>query len=306
MRVILCVIILTILACKKPMNENKEPYAVVLGVAQDAGYPQAGCEKDCCKEAWKDYTKRRYISSLAIVDPVTKQQWIFDATPDIKFQLNLLEEISNINPISGVFITHAHIGHYTGLLQFGREVMGCSNLPVFCMPRMGNFIKTQAPWNQLVKINNINIKSIQNDSLITLNERISVTPLLVPHRDEYSETVGYKIITNKKKLLFIPDIDKWEKWDVNIKTLIKEIDYAFLDGTFYNDGELERDMSEIPHPFVKESMSIFSDLSKSEKEKIHFTHFNHTNPLLIAGSSARAQVIKEGFNIAEQGQIVKL
>ena len=288
------------------MKENeKNPYIVVLGVAQDAGYPQAGCNKDCCKDAWEDPAKRKNVSCLALVDPISKEQWIFDATPDVKFQLQLLEKKSGINPLSGVFITHAHMGHYTGLMHFGREVMGCNNLPVYCMERMQNFIKTNAPWDQLVKIENIKLKLLRNDSAIELNQRISVTPFLVPHRDEYSETVGYKIKANNKSLIFIPDIDKWEQWETDITELIKKVDYAFLDATFYKNGELKRDMSEILHPFVEKSMELFSELSEKDKAKVHFIHCNHTNPLLQEGSNAQKEVIKKGFNFAKEGQVIR-
>ena len=127
---------------------------------------------------------------------------------------------------------------------------------------------------------------------------------MVPHRDEFSETVGYEIMINNKSLIFIPDIDKWEKWETDISELIKKVDYTFLDATFYKNGELKRDMSEIPHPFAEESMALFSTLSDSDKQKVHFIHFNHTNPLIIDGSTAQEEVLKRGFNIAKEGQIL--
>ncbi len=306
MRITLIIIILAFLACNKPMiKKEKNPYVIVLGVAQDAGYPQAGCNKNCCKDAWEDHSKRKNVSCIALVDPISKEQWIFDATPDVKYQLQLLEKKSGINPLSGIFITHAHIGHYTGLMQFGREVIGSKRLPVYCMERMESFIRSNAPWDQLVKIQNINLKLLKNDSIIVLNERINITPFLVPHRGEYSETVGYKINANKKSLVFIPDIDKWEQWNTNIIELIKKVDYAFLDGTFYENGELNRDMSEIPHPFVKESIELFSKLPLYDKQKVHFIHMNHTNPLLLEGSVAQKEVEQKGFNVAKEGMIIR-
>lgn len=294
-------------SCNQPMKENTEiPYIVVLGIAQDAGYPQAGCNKDCCKKAWSDPAKRKNVSCIALVDPVSKEQWLFDATPDIKFQLYMLEKISEINSLSGVFLTHAHIGHYTGLMHFGKEVMGTNNLPVFAMERMQYFLRNHAPWNQLAKINNIKLKELTTLTPVILNERITVTPFLVPHRDEYSETVGYKISTNKKSLIFIPDIDKWHVWEQDIKDLVKTNDYAFLDATFYKNGELDRDMGQIPHPFVVETMNLLSNLEDKDREKVHFIHLNHTNPLLLENSKEKKEVFKKGFNIAKEGQTIKL
>ena len=105
-------------------------------------------------------------------------------------------------------------------------------------------------------------------------------------------------------MIFIPDIDKWDRWDKDISEIISKVDYAFLDATFYKNGEIKRDMSEIPHPFVEESMHLFSNLSANDKKKIHFIHFNHTNPLLIEGSDAQKEVSDKGFNLAKEGQII--
>lgn len=306
MKIRILLIFICFITCNHEMQKPKEPYIIVLGTAQDAGYPQANCKKKCCSNAWDNPENRKFVSCLALIDPISNKQWLFDATPDIKFQLHLLEKTSNLNPLDGIFLTHAHIGHYTGLMQLGREVMGVKNLPVYAMSRMESFLRNNAPWNQLINIQNINIMPLSIDSSIHLNKRISITPLVVPHRDEYSETVGYKITSENKSLLFIPDIDKWETWDTNIIDLIKEVDYAFLDGTFYKNGELNRDMSEIPHPFVMQSMELFKNLSNYNKSKIHFIHFNHTNPLLQNKSVEKQEVKNKGFNIAEEGMIISL
>ena len=279
-------------------------YVMVLGVAQDAGYPQMNCKKDCCRAAWENPSLQRNTSCLAILDPTTNDQWIIDATPNIKEQLQLLKSKTGTEKINGVLLTHAHIGHYTGLMHLGREVMGTNNTPVFAMPRMKKFLEENGPWNQLVELKNISLQALKSDSTINLNENIKVTPFLVPHREEFSETVGYKIMINNKSLIFIPDIDKWERWATDINELIQKVDYAFLDATFYKNGELSRDMSKIPHPFVQESMELFSTLTKTDKKKVHFIHFNHTNPLLIEASSAKNEVLKNGFNLAKEGQII--
>ena len=293
-------------ACISEKNSPTEnPYIMVLGIAQDAGYPQINCQKDCCKNAWKNPSLQKFTSCLAIIDPATKQQWIIDATPNIKNQLHLLKKQTGKGSVDGVLLTHAHIGHYTGLIHFGKEVMGANKIPVFAMPKMKKFLKRNGPWSQLVEFENIRLQELKSDSIFNLNKDIKVKPFLVPHRDEFSETVGYEIKIKNKILIFIPDIDKWEKWNTDINSLIKKVDYAFLDGTFYKNGELKRDMREIPHPFVEESMQLFFELPKEDKKKVHFIHFNHTNPLLIKGSADTEEVIKKGFSIAEQGQVIK-
>ena len=282
------------------------PYLMILGITQDTGYPQINCSESCCEVAWDKTKLKKMTTSLAIVDPISNQQWILDATPNITEQLHLLNKTSGIKNIEGIFITHAHIGHYTGLMYFGKEGMNTSKIPVYVMPKMKKFLEKNAPWSQMVKSKNISLNIIKDQSYIQLNERIRITPFLVPHRDDYSETVGYKIQTKSKSSIFIPDIDKWEIWDKDIISIVKDTDYAFLDGTFYKNGELNRDMSQIPHPFIEESMELFSKLPNRDKNKIYFIHMNHTNPLLIENSKEKNKVIKNGFNIAVQGTCLNL
>ena len=289
----------------KKENLRKDPYVMVLGIAQDAGYPQVNCKMKCCKKAWRNVALHKMATSLAIIDPTSNQQWIIDATPDIKKQIQLLNNETKIENLNGVLLTHAHIGHYTGLMYFGREALATKALPVFTMPKMKKFLEKNGPWSQLVDLNNIKISLLKSNSTFNLNDNIEITPFSVPHRNEFSETIGFKIVINNKSLIFIPDIDKWEKWKIDICELIQNIDYAFLDGTFYKNGELKIDMSEIPHPFVEESMNLFSKLSLKDKKKIYFTHLNHTNPLLINNSRAQKEVFKNGFNIAIEGQRIE-
>ena len=284
----------------------KSPFIVVLGITQDAGYPQIGCDKECCKKYWDKKIAKQKVSCLALFDPATNQKWIFDATPDLTEQLHDADVLQKGN-LSGIFLTHAHIGHHTGLMYLGREALNTKEVPVYAMPRMHDYIKNNGLWSQLISLNNIKLQKLKADSSIKLTDKISVTPILVPHRDEFSETVGYSIKTEKKTLLFIPDIDKWQKWDRDIRQMVKSHDDLFIDGTFYKDGELPgRNMSEVPHPFVQESMELFKDLTSTEKQKIWFIHFNHTNPLIDKSSKEYKEVKSRGFNIAIEGSRITL
>ena len=295
-RIVIFLVIFSIFFAANINKSSTNPYVIVLGIAQDGGAPHAGCIKECCEEKWDNPTQHARVSSIAIVDPATKESWIIDATPDFALQLTAID-----NQLSGIFLTHAHIGQYTGLIHLGREVMGAKEIPVYAMPKMKTFLESNGPWNQLVALNNISINGISDKEKINLNERLSITPFLVPHRDEYSETVGYKIQGPNQSLVFIPDIDKWQKWDQDIKEVVNNNTYSLLDGTFYDIDELPgRDMSEIPHPFIVESMDIFNDIVN--KSGIYFIHLNHSNPALDSNSNAFDNIKKNGFHIAERGQ----
>ncbi len=300
-----------VFSCNSPQEYHRtkhpvdQPYLVVLGVAQDAGYPQAG-QRDEFRLIEEGKRKKQHTVSLCLVDPVSKKRYLFDATPDFREQLEMADKFSTptLYPYDGIFLTHAHIGHYTGLMHIGFEAMGASAVPVYAMPRMKNFLGTNGPWSQLVNFKNIVIQSLQDSTTVELPSSIKVMPFTVPHRDEYSETVGFKITVNGKHMVFIPDIDKWETWDVDIREVVKENDYILIDASFYKDGELPgRDMSKIPHPFTTESMELLKDLSPNDKGKVYFIHINHSNPILDEKSKEHREVFDLGFKVALEGQI---
>ena len=288
--------------------EERAPYIYILGVAQDAGFPQAGCYKPHCMPGWNDPEKKINVTSLGLIDPTSKKKYIFEATPNFPEQLFLLEQEAPSDDFSlnGIFITHAHIGHYTGLMYLGREAMGANGLPIYVMPNMEQYLRENGPWSQLIALNNISLIPLRNDHSEVLNN-LKVTPFLVPHRDEFSETVGYSIQGPKKTALFIPDINKWSQWKENILERIQLVDYALIDATFYDNNELPgRDMSKIPHPFVVETMATLSLLPREQREKVWFIHMNHTNPLLNVNSDQAQGVRAQGFNIATTGLHLKL
>ncbi|MGY8946550.1 MAG: MBL fold metallo-hydrolase [Flavobacteriales bacterium] len=293
------------LSCQTP-NKNtestdKEVFIKILGTIQDGGMPHLGCSKKCCKDYYSQGFSKKRVVSIGISNIKHNKHYLIEASPDINHQLKDLLKDNNLSKsLDGIFITHAHMGHYSGLLNLGRESFNSVSVPLFVMPKMHEFISLNGPWDQLVKLKNVDLKNISNNREEILEDNLSIVPFLVPHRDEYSETVGYKIIGPSKTALFIPDIDKWEKWKTSIVELVKEVDYAFLDGTFYDAKEINnRDISEIPHPFIIESLELFKDLSLVDKNKVYFIHLNHTNPAIDKSSDPFKNIISKGFNVAD-------
>lgn len=294
----------------KVNNSGAEISLIVLGNVQDGGSPHIGCTKDCCKNLFENPDVNRKVVCLGLVDQINQKSFMFDATPDFPEQMKMLKNHAvyeaNETP-DGIFLTHAHIGHYTGLMYLGKEAMGATDVAVYGMPKMSTFLEDNGPWSQLISQKNIVLNSINDKEKISVSSLVHVTPLIVPHRDEFSETVGYKIQGPNRTALFIPDIDKWEKWNLDIIKEINEVNYAFIDATFFDAEEVNhRDISEIPHPFIVESMNLFKDFSSNEKQKIHFIHFNHTNPALNPESSQTKQILNKGYHIARVGDVFPL
>jgi len=314
MRVFLYFITLSLLFVSCNSKQNKKDsvsgnqYITVLGVAQDAGFPHVNCNKECCQAYYDGKESKKLIVCLGLVDLENNKKYIFDATPDFTQQIQILKanHLDNGHVIDGVFLTHAHMGHYTGLMYLGFEAMGSKNIPVYVMPKMKSYLESNGPWSQLVTLNNINLNEMKNDSAVVLSHDLKVTPFLVPHRDEYSETVGYKIQGKQKSALFIPDINKWLLWERSIVEEVKKVDYAFIDATFFKEGEISRPMKDIPHPFIEETVKLFGEESLETKSKIYFIHLNHTNPALKEKSALKDSIQNLGYHFAIEGTLFSL
>jgi pyrroloquinoline quinone biosynthesis protein B len=191
-------------------------------------------------------------------------------------------------------------------MYLGREAMNAKDLPVYVLPRMKKFLEMNGPWSQLVRLKNITLRTLSLAKETSMGSLMSMETFTVPHRDEYSETAGFRIDTKGKDFLFIPDIDKWTKFNGDIVKMVNAVDHAFLDATFYSAGELPgRNAEEIPHPTVKESMQYFGgNFDINIKKKICFIHFNHTNPL-IRKKDLRDDLRNNGYEVAEEGMIFR-
>lgn len=292
---------------KKRIQET-DVLVKVLGTAQDGGIPQLGCYCKNCLRAREQPGFARLISSLGLFDLEEGSFFLLDATPDIRDQCQAAhqrldkEKSGTMNLPQGLLLTHAHIGHYTGLMFFGYESVSASGLPVYCSERMKSFLANNGPWSQLVNLENISLRTLSGEKNLSLTSRISITSFRVPHRDEYSDTLGFVISGPKRNLLYIPDIQDWQTWKKSIEEEVKKVDFALLDGTFYGPEELPgRDLSRIGHPFIKTSVRLLIKTAKKGKTRIYFTHLNHSNLALDPESSARKRIEAEGFGLAEEG-----
>ena len=293
------------------------PFLRALGTVQDGGLPHAGCSCVRCEAArHQPVSQRRRVASLALIDPRSDEKVLIDATPDIRDQLWALRDIgeqpqgrTDRDPLDGVLLTHAHMGHYTGLMHFGREALHTRELPVFCTPRMAAFLRGNGPWSQLVELGEIALREVAPGTPFhPLGDRgISVESLSLPHRDEYSDTVAFIVRGPSRGALYVPDTDTWDRWDPPLLEVLESIDVALLDATFYSADELPgRDPSEIPHPLVTASMDLLQSRVDAGTLEVWFTHLNHSNPLLEADSAARREVERRGFRVLREGDAIGL
>jgi pyrroloquinoline quinone biosynthesis protein B len=287
------VLLAALAAATKPSPSPVE--AIVLGVAQDGGVPHLGCSQDLCRRARRDPALRRSVASLGLIDSSAGKRFVIDATPDFGIQVDRLDGLPD-----AILLTHAHIGHFLGLAQLGREVLNARRVPVYCTPSMGRFLRDNRPWSRLVATENIEIREIEPGVEFELTAQLHATAMRVPHRDEDSDTVAFLIRGPSRKLLWLPDIDKWEKWDRQIEDVVRSVDIAFLDGTFFSADEIPgRSIADIPHPLVPETVDRLATAAVPPG-RVCFVHLNHTNRLYW-DKAAVASLARRGFCVAKEG-----
>ncbi len=297
----------TLLGPRLAWGRRADPYLLVLGVAQDGGMPQTGCYAPRCDRA-REREQPRYVSSLAIVEPDAGRYYLVDASPDLRQQMDLIDDpgfrprAQARRPFDGIFLTHAHMGHYLGLAHLGREGLGIAPTPCYCSPEMAGFLASNGPWSLLVDEGRLDLRPVEFDRWYEIDNSLSAMATPVPHRPEFSDTVGWTFRGPNRSVLYLPDIDSWEAWDRDVAEVVRAVDVALLDASFYSPGEVPgRNIEDIPHPMVPHTMDLLQEVARGESEVV-FIHLNNTNPALDEASAEAREVVRRGFSVASEGQ----
>ncbi len=268
--------------------------------------PQAACVSAACEAARRDPSKRQLAASLALALPAG-EVWLVDATPDIREQLEvaiaMARELGGSptprRPIAGVLLTHGHMGHYLGLAHFGFEAAHTDAIPVHGSASMLALLRDNAPWDQLVRLRNIELHEATPLMLGTIH----AVPVTVPHRAEYTDTIAWRFEGERNTVLYIPDTDPWVKHE-NPGALFDGVDVALVDATFASMDELPgRDLAEIAHPTVASTIELLGDRVARDELDVVLIHLNHSNPLLEASERS---ALPQGFSVAHAGLEVAL
>ena len=279
----------------------------VLGTAQDGGFPQPGCIRECCQRVRSNEALRRYPVSLGIMGSDGSTHLI-EASRYMGEQFEIWDGYgSSEEQLSSLSITHAHLGHVDGLGLFGKEVMGFKHLKVHCSQSVAALIERNPMWHALCNQGVIQPKIWAPNVAFEPSQGCGFTirAIPVPHRDELSDNHALLIESDDQNLLFMPDHDTWDDTLVgaSIRQWLRDlsVNIALIDGTFWDQNELKnRDMSEIPHPTVCESLERLGPKQDADVD-IRFIHLNHTNPLCNPESNESNKLASNGWLVANEG-----
>ncbi|MBF92771.1 MAG: hypothetical protein CMB78_03240 [Euryarchaeota archaeon] len=283
----------------------------IIGISQDGGVPQAGCDCVNCESAILDPRQKLHPVSCAIRGSDGSLHLI-EATRDLAEQLSIASRALGMGVTSvpdTISLTHAHLGHIDGIGQFGKESMGLRNLPLYASQSVTDVLYTREAVSPFM------INVIEPGVAFSPSEScgFTFTMVPVPHRDEFSDTHAILVEGPRSNLLFLPDHDEWSQTlefhgCVGIKQWLASmgVDFALLDGTFWDKGELiGRDIREVPHPSISETLEMIGDREDGDPE-VNFIHINHTNPVLDRESIQYKDVISRGWSIGMQGTSISL
>lgn len=290
-------------------HQSSKISAVVLGIMQDAGMPHIGCRCSRCLDAFDHPERAGRAVCLALIDETAAPAnvWLIDATPDIGRQLNDLAfalgshpgRANRLRPPSGILLTHGHMGHVGGLSQLGPEGMAVTDLPIYASEGLAAVIRGSDVWRPLLA--GLAWRALTAGVAVALGPTLKVTPLAVPHRDEWGTgTFAFLVEGPSRSLLYAPDIDNWDQWP-EARAVVASADVVLVDGTFYDAAELGG-RSPVAHPLVPDTLAHFGEMAS----KLVLIHLNHTNPALDEGSAERENVYRAGASVAQQGQVYYL
>lgn len=273
---------------------------VVLGSGQDGGVPQTGFHPSAGPP--------RTATSIAVVTREGSAV-LLDASPDLRTQQRRLLDTDpwygsrrSGSAFDAVFLTHAHMGHYTGLVHFGPEAHNTDRLPVYMTESMGKYLTANQPWSRLFRLGNLESRIIRAGESVNPVAGVSIRPFLVPHRAEFTDTVGFSITAPGLSVCYLPDIDAWEPWKEAMEVLAAH-SVVLVDGTFYDESEPSgRSSDEVPHPPIRESLDRFAEIANSTD--VIFIHLNHSNPAADPESGAARMVRDRGYRIAVDGMSI--
>ena len=271
----------------------------VLGIAQDGGRPQPGCQRPCCQ----DLSAADYRSPVSLgIKTENGTTILIEATRDLGRQLITFGESS----IDHLFLTHAHLGHVDGLGLFGRETMSARGIPLHSSPSMQNLIKSTPAWALLLEQGVFDLTEIGHVEI----DDVVTESIAIPHRAELSDMHAFVIRGKEHSVLFLPDHDSWDQTlsahnASSIREWLNNLDitHALLDGTFWSGDELQgRDMSVVPHPTIQDSLARLGQKQTGDPE-IFFTHLNHTNPAHQQGSAEYQNIVQLGWRVSVEGEM---
>ena len=296
--------------------------AIVLGSAAGGGFPQWNCRCQVCRLAWQGDVRVRPRTQASLAVSADGEDWVLiNASPDLPNQLRQAKPLhprtgTRGSPIKAVVLTGGEIDQVAGLLSL----------------REREPFTVCATAATLAALADNAIFGVLAPDLVTRRAAVPGEPLKLPggleaqlftvpgklplylegeNPETASETaanVGVEISAGGARITYVPGA-------AAVTTAMSErmarADLVLFDGTLFRDDEMiasgtgtktGRRMGHMPIDGEDGSLAALCGIAGRRI----YVHINNTNPILVDGSPERAQVERQGWEIAEDGMEIVL
>jgi pyrroloquinoline quinone biosynthesis protein B len=296
--------------------------AIVLGSAAGGGVPQWNCTCPVCRLAWVGDVRVPLRTQASLAVTTDGQSWVLvNASPDLGQQIRQTKALQPHSamrgtPVKAVVLTGAEIDQIAGLLTLReRECFTIhASAAVLAVLADNPILNALAP--ELVT------RSIAELSApLELPGGLQAELFSVPGKAPlYLENVsakengfdeanaGLELCAGGGRLVYVPAA---AALTAAMRERLARADVVLFDGTFFHDDELKRaeagskTASRMGHmPIAGEGGSLAA-LAGLPSRRIYI-HINNTNPILVQGSPERAEVERQGWEIAKDGMEIVL
>ena len=304
---------------------------VVLGSAAGGGYPQWNCNAPLSKAARDGSIKTKWRTQASIAVSADGERWLLvNASPDLRQQLLQTKVLwprraPRHSPIDAVLLTSGEIDHVAGLLSL-RESQAFT---LWATPRILEILGENAIFGALnpdyvarktFPLGRVFEPAGAHGALGFTVEAFPVpgkVPLFLESRNQGNlggmpeETVGLEVAAkgSSARFHYIPGCARMTP---ELRERLKGSALVFFDGTLWQNNEMidlgigPKTGARMGHMNISGAdgtMAAFADLDV--KRKI-FIHVNTTNPVLDEGSPERAEITRQGWDVAEDGMRIAL
>jgi len=272
----------------------------ILGSAAGGGLPQWNCACANCVAARAGKIDSQTQSSIAVSAGSEEfhNWWLINASPDLPRQIENTTQLqphrneSRNTPIAGVLLTNADIDHALGLLLLRQQE---KPLVVYATDET----RAALTWldRTLARFCGIEWRTV-TPKFQSLGHGMAFRAMELPS----SVAFQFRDNASGRTALFAPSVGSFTQ---QLRDAVQTSDLVMFDGTFWSDGELgqvrpgarsAREMNHLPI-----SDGSFDALCQSPAHRRIYIHINNTNPMLMPGSSERAELEQAGIEVARDG-----
>lgn len=300
----------------------------VLGAAAGGGYPQWNCNHPNSRRARaEDPAARQRTQSSITVSADTKDWFLFNASPDLRQQINdnaILHPKEGLrhSPIQGAVLTNADVDHVAGLLNLRES----QPLRLYGTQRVLDVLAANSIFNVL-NPEFVKREAMKLDQPVELRKPggesagIVVVPFAVPGKvalwlEDASKGADFGSVEEDTIALEVKDTDGNTRFfyipgcaemTTALAERLRGASLVFFDGTLWVDDEMIRSgvgvktgrrMGHMSVSGDAGTIAAFKDLDVRRKI---FIHINTTNPILLDDSEERRQVEAAGWEVSYDG-----